>query len=118
MKLPKTYYNPISLLGSIISSVCGLIIVFFMIANRLFDIGGSVYIGIFIYIVLPVFLIIGLILIPIGMSRRSKRIKREGEESTELWIKIDLKGFEALECHSHFYWRNHSFSFIDRDRKL
>lgn len=90
MKLPKTYYNPISLLGSIISSVCSLIIVFFMIANRLFNAGGS-YIGLFIYIVLPVFLIIGLILIPIGMSRRSKRIKREGEESTELWIKIDLR---------------------------
>jgi len=90
MKLPKTYYNPISLLGSIISSVSGLIIVFFMIANRLFGTGGS-YIGLFIYIVLPVFLIIGLILIPIGMSRRSKRIKREGEESTELWIKIDLR---------------------------
>ncbi|MEN8227458.1 MAG: NapC/NirT family cytochrome c [Bacteroidota bacterium] len=90
MKLPRTYYNPISLLGSILASVSGLIIIFFMISSILFDTGGS-YTGLFIYIVLPLFLIIGLILIPIGMSRRSKRIKREGEESTSIWIKIDLR---------------------------
>ncbi len=89
MKLPKTYYNPLSLVGSIIASVCSLIFVFIMIANLLFDYEGA-YMGIFIYMVLPVFLIIGLILIPIGMSRRSKRIKREGEESTSRWTKIDL----------------------------
>jgi hypothetical protein len=89
MKLPKTYYNPLSLVGSIIASVCSLIFVFIMIANLLFDYEGA-YMGIFIYMVLPVFLIIGLILIPIGMSRRSKRIKKEGEESTSRWTKIDL----------------------------
>jgi len=90
MKLPKTYYNPLSLLGSIIASVSGLIIVFFMISSLLFNTGGS-YLGLFMYIVLPVFLIIGLILIPIGMSRRSKKIKRDGEDSTARWIKIDLR---------------------------
>jgi len=90
MKLPKTYYNPLSLLGSIIASVCALIIIFFLISSLLWDTEGS-YMGILIYIILPVFLIIGLILIPIGMSRRSKRIKREGEESTAAWIKIDLR---------------------------
>jgi len=90
MKLPKTYYNPLSLIGSIISSVCAVVIVFVMIANLLFDYEGA-YMGILIYMVLPFFLIIGLVLIPIGMSRRSKRIKREGEESTSAWTKIDLR---------------------------
>lgn len=90
MKLPSSYYNPLSLLGSILASVSGLIIVFFMIASLIFDTGGS-YTGLFIYIVMPVFLIIGLILIPIGMSRRSKRIKKEGEEGSAAWIKIDLR---------------------------
>jgi len=90
MKLPTSFYNPLSLLGSILASVSGVIIVFFMIASLLFDTGGS-YTGLFIYIVLPIFLVLGLILIPIGMSRRLKRIKREGEERTNRWIMIDLR---------------------------
>ena len=97
MKLPKNYYNPVSLLGSILAAVSALIIIFFMIAMVLFDIEetGS-YAGIFIYIVLPVFLIIGLILIPIGMSRRSKRIKREGEDSPAARIVLDLSNQRHL----------------------
>ena len=91
MKLPRTYYNPISLFGSILAAVSALIIIFFMIAMTFFDTDdtGS-YAGIFIYMILPVFLIIGLILIPIGMSRRSRRIKREGEDSIVSKIVLDL----------------------------
>jgi hypothetical protein len=90
MKLPSSFYNPLSLLGSILASVSSLIIIFFMIASLLFEAGSS-YAGIFIYIVVPVFLIIGLILIPVGMSRRLKKIKQDGEESTSRWIQIDLR---------------------------
>ncbi len=89
MKLPRSYYNPLSLIGSVLAFVCALIILFFMISSWLFDFGGS-YAGIFIYIVLPVFLVAGLILIPVGMSRRKKRIRREGEESEVSRIIIDL----------------------------
>ena len=91
MKLPRSYYNPISLAGTILASVSGLIIFFFMISMILFDTEetGS-YAGIFIYIILPVFLILGLILIPIGMSRRKKRIKKEGEGSQITNIVLDL----------------------------
>jgi len=90
MKLPKTYYNPLSLLGSIIASVSALIFVFFLATTWLFE-GGGAYSGVIIYIVLPIFLIIGLILIPVGISRRAKRIRREGEEGTKAWIVIDLR---------------------------
>lgn len=91
MKLPRTYYNPISLFGTILSSVSALIIFFFMVAMIFFEHGESgSYIGLFIYIVLPVFLVIGLILIPIGMARRSRRIKKEGEGSPVSNIVLDL----------------------------
>ena len=91
MKLPRTYYNPTSLLGTILASVSALIIIFFLIAMTLFENEESgAYVGIFIYLVLPVVLIIGLILIPIGMSRRAKRIKREGEGSVVSKIVLDL----------------------------
>jgi hypothetical protein len=92
MKLPKSYYNPVSLLGSILASVSFLIILFFLISQLLFNIqedSGS-YVGLFIYIVLPIFLIIGLILIPVGMSRRSKRLKREGDTGKMRGIVLDL----------------------------
>ena len=91
MKLPRTYYNPTSLAGTILAAVSALIIVFFMIAMTFFEGDASgAYVGIFSYIILPVFLIIGLILIPIGMARRSKRIKREGEDSVVSKIVLDL----------------------------
>jgi len=92
MKLPKNYYNPLSLLGSILASVSFLIIFFFLVSQLLFDIqedSGS-YVGLFIYIVMPLFLVIGLILIPVGMSRRSKRMKREGDEGKMKGIVLDL----------------------------
>lgn len=88
MKLPNSYYNPLSLVGSLLAAISLMIFVFAFIASNLFDMGGS-YIGLFIYIILPVFLVLGLILIPIGMSRKSKRVKKGTEEATN-WIKIDL----------------------------
>ncbi len=88
MKLPNSYYNPLSLVGSLLAGISLMVIVFAFIASNLFNMGGS-YIGLFIYIILPVFLVIGLIMIPIGMSRKSKRVKKGTEEATN-WIKIDL----------------------------
>jgi len=90
MKFPKSFYNPLSLVGSIIASVSALIFVFFLATSWLFE-GGGAYSGVIIYIVLPVFLIIGLILIPVGIRRRSRRIRKEGEEGTKRWILIDLR---------------------------
>ena len=91
MKFPKSFYNPLSLVGSIIASVSALVIIFFMATSWLFVDEGGAYSGVIIYIVLPVFLIIGLIMIPVGIRRRSRRIRREGEESTKRWIMIDLR---------------------------
>ncbi len=89
MRLPKSFYNPLSIIGSIIASVNLLIILFFLIASIFFDVGGS-YLGIYMYMILPVFLIGGLLFIAIGMVRRSKRIKREGAENLPRGIRLDL----------------------------
>jgi nitrate/TMAO reductase-like tetraheme cytochrome c subunit/uncharacterized membrane protein len=78
MKLPKSIYNPLSLVGSLLTGISVVIIIFFLIGKWLFGLGGD-YMGLFAFIIMPVFLIIGLILIPVGMVRRAKRIKREGE---------------------------------------
>lgn len=88
MKLPDSYYNPLSLVGSLLAGISLMIIIFAFIASVLFGMGGS-YIGLFIYIILPVFLVIGLILVPVGMRRKARRIKRGTEEASN-WIKLDL----------------------------
>ena len=89
MKLPSSFYNPLSLAGSIIAGISLLLIIFSLLAMAIFGAGSS-YIGLFIYIVLPVFLIIGLILIPIGMIRRNKKLKIMSGEELSRGIKIDL----------------------------
>ncbi len=89
MKLPKSVYNTISLIGSILAGISLFLIIFFLVTLSIFDFGSS-YIGLFIYIVLPVFLIIGLILIPVGMIRRSKKMKKMSREELSRGIRIDL----------------------------
>ena len=89
MKLPSSFYNPLSLTGSIIAGISLLLIVFSLLAMSIFDAGSS-YIGLFIFIVLPVFLIIGLILIPVGMIRRNKKLKIMSGEDLSRGLKIDL----------------------------
>lgn len=75
MKLPRSYYNWISVIGSAVAIFSLLLIFILFLISTIFDIGSS-YIGLFVYIVLPGLMIIGLILIPIGMMIRSKRVKR------------------------------------------
>ena len=89
MKLPGSYYNTLSLIGSILAGLSLTLIVFFLIAMLIFDFGSS-YIGLFIYIVLPVFLIIGLILIPVGMVRKTKKLKNSDGDKLSRGLKIDF----------------------------
>lgn len=90
MKLPQSLRNWTSFLGAALASVSLLIIVFLFIVSMIFDAGSS-YLGIFIYIVLPVFLVMGLLLIPLGMviSRRKRRKTLPPEEAAA-WPRIDF----------------------------
>lgn len=88
MKLPNSYYNTISFFGSLITGFCFILIVFLFIVTQFFlDSGG--YIGLIIYIVLPVIMIIGLLMIPLGMILKIRREKRGHKEETR-WKVIDM----------------------------
>jgi hypothetical protein len=89
MKLPKSIYNPLSLVGSILAGVSVVIILFFLIGMWLFDIVGS-YLGLFVFIIMPVFLILGLILIPVGMVRRTRRMKQLEGTGKAIGIVLDM----------------------------
>lgn len=66
MKLPRSYYNWTSFIGTLIAGFSLMLILLFFVIATLFHQGGS-YLGLFIYIALPALMIIGLLLIPIGM---------------------------------------------------
>lgn len=90
MKLPLTLRNWISIIGASIALLNIVFIIILLIITFIFDIGSS-YIGLFIYIVLPVFLIIGLLLIPIGMYVTKRRLKKREVSKQELdWPVIDF----------------------------
>ena len=88
MKLPDSSKNIMSIVGASIALInLLLIIVLFILTTYVIDQGS--YLGIFIYMVLPVFMIGGLLMIPIGMYREKKRLKKE--EPGELkWPLVDF----------------------------
>ncbi|MFC2137827.1 NapC/NirT family cytochrome c [Bacteroidota bacterium] len=92
MKLPKTYYNPLSFLGSILAGISLALILFLIAVSLIFGIGGS-YTGLFTYIVLPIFLVIGLALVPIGMVRKAKKIRKMEEGASDKWLRIDMSNY-------------------------
>jgi len=76
MKLPKSFYSWMTISGAVLASVSFLLILFTIVITFIFPYEGGDYLGIFSYIILPVFLIIGLILIPIGTIRKMRRDRK------------------------------------------
>lgn len=89
MKLPPSSKNWLTIIGSIIAGINLLLIILLFIISTIFNKGNS-NLGIFIYIILPGFMILGLLLIPIGMIRERKRIRKSGITGESRFPKIDL----------------------------
>ncbi|WP_423127931.1 NapC/NirT family cytochrome c [Gaoshiqia sp. Z1-71] len=90
MKLPPAVKNLISVVGASIASISlGIIVVLFVISS-IFDAGSS-YLGIFIYIIMPIVLVLGLILIPVGILREKRRLRiHQAEADFKKWPVIDF----------------------------
>ncbi|MFH0864917.1 MAG: NapC/NirT family cytochrome c [Bacteroidota bacterium] len=76
MKLPDSYRNPVSILGTIIAIIAFVTIIILMVLTYYFKV-GSVYFDLYTFIVVPVFLIGGLLLIAAGMFLNWRR-RRKG----------------------------------------
>ncbi len=88
LKLPESSYNWISLAGATIALISFFMIVFLFVISTLLHQGSS-YIGLVIYIILPAFLIAGLILIPFGMFWKKRKEAKHGKTAKKLPF-IDL----------------------------
>jgi hypothetical protein len=87
-RLPRLAYNTLSFAGTVIALVAGLTMLFFLVFQAMRH-EANPYLGIFVYMVLPPFLFVGLLLIPIGMVRRKRILRKTGEEPRG-WPFIDL----------------------------
>jgi hypothetical protein len=89
MKLPPSSKNWLTIIGSIIAGMNLILILLLFVISTIFN-KANTNLGLFIYVILPGFLILGLILIPIGMIRERRRIgKRDPLEPKKL-PRIDL----------------------------
>jgi hypothetical protein len=87
-EIPK---NALGLFGASLTTVSGVLIVSLAIAAALGYL-GSPYIGIFAFLILPAFFVLGLLLIPLGSHlarRRAREAAERGEEIPPLPV-IDL----------------------------
>ncbi len=89
-KLPTTYYNWLTMTGAYVSSVSLMLILLFWAVNLIFDFAPNPYLGIVLFLVLPMILMLGLVLIPIGVIRTNRRIKRGEDTGRPPSLKIDF----------------------------
>ncbi len=90
MKLPKSYYNLTSYIGTVIAAISLFLFLAFVLIGY-YNEEASSYLGLLSYIVLPAFLILGLLLIPVGMYFEFRKTKkRQREYLAKGWPVIDL----------------------------
>jgi len=87
-RLPSTFYNAITLVGVTLAAI-SLVLIFFMIALEQFGDDHNPYIGIIAFVILPAFLVLGMIIAAFGVMRQNRR-RRLGLPSTEQLPMIDL----------------------------
>ncbi len=75
MKLPRSTKNWLTIIGAIVAVINFLLIIVLFVISTIFNSGNS-NIGLFIYIILPGFLVFGLLMIPVGMLAERRRLKK------------------------------------------
>ena len=88
MKLPESYYNKTSFFGTLIAGFSLSLIAFLFLINAISE-DTSPYLGLFIYLIMPGFLILGLLMIPLGMWNKVRREKMNKKVDLT-WKVIDL----------------------------
>jgi hypothetical protein len=88
-RFPNSVYNPISLFGAILAIGGFVAIMLLIFYDRVLQ-PLPPYFGIVVFIILPAFLVLGLILIPVGMFYERKRRTRTGDLTHTKSIHIDF----------------------------
>ncbi len=89
MKLPSSYYNLVSYIGVSIAGLSLSVIIFMMILTTRMQ-ETNPYIGIILFLLLPALLVLGLILIPLGMWLKARKVKRDHGSLTDSRFILNL----------------------------
>lgn len=89
MKLPPSTKNWLTIIGAIIAGINFLLIILLFFISSVFN-KADTSLGLFIYLILPGFLVMGLILIPVGMTGERKRMLKAVETGRKRLPYIDL----------------------------
>ncbi len=89
MKLPSASKNWITIIGSMVAGLNLVLIIILFIISTLFG-KEDTYLGLFIYIILPGFLLLGLIMVPVGMIITNRRMKKSRDDGKKLFPVINL----------------------------
>ena len=87
-RLPRGLTNPLSLLGAVVA-VTSFVVLVTLILTHIYLAPTNPYVGVVTYLIFPVFLILGILLIPIGMIWDWRR-KKGGREGTPAFPVIDF----------------------------
>jgi hypothetical protein len=98
---PSVVYNPITMVGAAIASISFGLILFVFILEIFSSIGDNPYIGILAFIILPVILIFGLLLIAYGIIRERKRVASGKSREGKLPV-IDLNDPQKRSAFAFF----------------
>ncbi len=88
-KKPSHYYSWTTLTGTVIAAISFFLILFLFIIS-LFSKGENQYTALLIYIILPAFMILGLLLIPTGIILKRKKEKKAGIEKSHRFPIVNL----------------------------
>ena len=101
LKLPTSFYNWTSIIGATVALISFFMIVFLFVISAIFNQGSS-YLGVVIYVALPVLLISGLILIPVGMIIKFNQRKRRAAGKERQWPLIDFNDYRQRNAFMIF----------------
>jgi hypothetical protein len=88
LRLPDSYHNMISYIGTVVSLVSLAMFIFLYVLSSISTLEKA-YEGLVIFMVIPVFIIIGLVLIPGGMIIKVRKQRRAAKKGISLGV-LDL----------------------------
>ena len=77
MKLPKSVQNWLSAIGAAFALFCAIVILVLSVFSYFFA-ADNPYLGLFIFLIIPGFLVLGLLMIPVGMYIKIRQDKKRG----------------------------------------
>lgn len=89
-KLPDSVHNWISYFGAALAALAFAVFTFLFIFHTFSQPYQAPYAGLVIFILVPSFIVLGLVLIPVGMTIEWWRWRRTGRHSLPRFPKIDL----------------------------